>query len=497
LKIAVIGSGFGGLASAIRLQNKGYETIILEKSDKTGGRAYVFENNGFQFDAGPTVITAPWLITELFELCGRKPTDYINLVKLDPFYRLYLDNGKYFNYNGVKKNVIEQISKFNKSDIEGYSDFISVTEKIFNKGFSLIDKPFNKISNLIGIVPSLLSLKAYKSVYKLVSHYIKDEDLRKFFTFHTLLIGGNPFTTTSIYTLIHHLEQKWGVWYCMGGTGTLVKSLTKLYQEIGGKLYTNNEVTDIFINSFAGKPNINALKCKNGNIYDAEVVICNSDVGYTYKYLIENKFRKKFTDKKIDKFKYSMSLFVIYFGTKCRYDNIPHHSIIFGKTYKELLNKIFCSYELSEDFSLYLHRPTATDKTVAPLGCDNFYVLSPVPNQLSKINWKQEGETYKNRIMDFLEDRYLPELRRNLITEFYITPDYFEKNLNSYLGSAFSIEPTLLQSAYMRPHNISEDIENLFLVGAGTHPGAGLPGVISSAKIAEKLIEEKYPLKNQ
>ena len=493
MKILVIGSGFAGLSTAIRLQNRGHNVTLIEKRDKLGGRAYLFEKDGFKFDAGPTVVTAPWLFDEIFESCGKKRDDYVEFIPLNPFYKIFFENGKSFTYNGNREEVLSEIRKFNPDDVDGYLKFFETTKKIFKTGFELIDTPFNKISDMFSILPDLIKLRSYQSVYDYVSKYIKNEELRKVFSFHSLLIGGNPFRTTNIYTLIHFLEQKWGVWYAKGGTFSIIKALEKLFIELGGVIRLNTEMTEILADTNFKKPRAKGIKVKSGEEIYSDLVVCNSDVTYTYKNNVNSLFRKKNTDKKIDSYKHSMSLFVIYFGTKKKYENIPHHSIIFGKTYKELLNEVFNKYSLSDDFSLYLHRPSASDTSVAPENHDCFYVLSPVPNLLSKTNWKEEGETYKDKILSYLEKHYMPELKENIVTEFFVTPEYFLNSLNSYLGSAFSVEPILMQSAFMRPHNESEDIENLYFCGAGTHPGAGLPGVLSSAKIVEKLIIEKFP----
>lgn len=493
MNILVIGSGFASLSTAIRLQNHGHNVTLIEKRDKLGGRAYLFEKDGLKFDAGPTVITAPWLFNEIFESCGKNREDYVEFTPLNPFYKIFFENGKSFTYNGIRDEVISEIRKFNPDDVDGYLKFYETTKKIFKTGFELIDTPFNKVSYMFSILPDLIKLRSYQSVYKYVSKYIKNEELRKVFSFHSLLIGGNPFRTTNIYTLIHFLKQKWGVLYAKGGTFSIVKAMEKLFIELGGNIRLNSEMSEILVNSESGKPKTKGIRLKSGEEFSADIVICNSDVTYTYKNNIDSKFRKKYTDKKIDSFKHSMSLFVIYFGTKKKYENIPHHSIIFDKTYKELLDNVFTNYTLSDDFSLYLHRPSSTDTSVAPEGNDCFYVLSPVPNLLSKTNWKEEGESYKNKIINYREKHYMPELKENIVTEFFVTPEYFLNSLNSHLGSAFSVEPTLKQSAFMRPHNESEDIENLYFCGAGTHPGAGLPGVLSSAKIVEKLIIEKFP----
>lgn len=486
MKIIVIGSGFGGLFAAVRLQNLGHDVILIEKLDMTGGRGYVFKQDGYTFDAGPTVITAPWLIEELFTEAGKSPIDYLKFVEVNPFYRIYFNDGSFFNYNSNLESMKNEISKFNPLDSKGFEDFIKDTEEIFKTGFGLIDKPFLTLKSMLKVLPNLVKLRADKSVYKIVSKYIKNEKLRRVFSFHPLLVGGNPFNTTSIYTLILFLEKQWGVWFAMGGTGAVIKSIEKLFLELGGKLLLNSEVEKINIDEKTNKAK--SVTLKNKSVLDCESVVSNADVAITYKNLIDKKFRKKYTDSKISKMDYSMSLFVLYFGTDKKYDDIPHHSIILGKGYKTLLNDIFNKKILGDDFSLYLHRPTATDSSLAPENCDSFYVLSPVPHLGSKTNWEIENKKYRDLIVKYLEDNYLPDLSKHIVTEKSIDPLYFQNVLNSNLGSAFSFAPTLMQSAWMRPHNQSEDVSNLYFVGAGTHPGAGLPGVISSAKIVANLI---------
>ncbi len=485
MKIIVIGSGFGGLAAAIRLQAQGHQVTILEKRDKTGGRAYVYEQDGFVFDGGPTIITAPWLIDELFEIAGKKTSDYVELVKIDPFYNIRWEDGSIFNYNDDKENLLEQIRKIAPDEIENYKRFAKDLGEIYRVGFDLIDKPFHTVGSMLKVVPQMVKLRSDKSVYKFASKYFKNEKLREAFSFHPLLIGGNPFTSTSIYAMIHELEQKFGVWFAMGGTGALVRALSDLFQDIGGEICLETEVSEISIDE---KRKANGAKLKSGEFIEADAVVSNADVAFTYLNLIPEKFRRKYTDKKVKRMTYSMSLFVIYFGTNRKYENMAHHEIIMGKRYRGLLNDIFVNKTLSEDFSLYLHRPTATDESLAPDGCDSWYVLSPVPHLGATIDWKTQAKPYRNSIINYLEKNYMPELSKHIVSEHYIDPLHFEGTLNSYLGSAFSVEPTLFQSAYLRPHNRSEDIPNLYFVGAGTHPGAGMPGVISSGKIVGNLI---------
>ncbi|MDQ3374259.1 MAG: phytoene desaturase [Acidobacteriota bacterium] len=486
MKIIVIGSGFGGLTAAIRLQAQGHKVTILEKRDKLGGRAYVYEQDGFTFDGGPTIITAPWLIDEVFEAAGKRTEDYVKLVKIDPFYNIRFEDGSVFNYNDDKENLLAQIHKFNPADVEGYKRFSKDLGEIYRVGFELIDQPFTSVWDMVKVVPEMIKLRSDKSVVKFASKYFKDERLQQAFSFHPLLIGGNPFTATSIYAMIHELEQKFGVWFAMGGTGALVKGFGDLFLDIGGEVYLEAEVEEILIDEQTEKAK--GVKIKSGEIFEADAVVANSDVAQTYLSLVPRRFRKKYTDAKVKSMTYSMSLFVVYFGTNRKYEGIAHHEIIMGKRYKELLEDIFNKKILAKDFSLYLHRPTATDPSLAPVGCDSWYVLSPVPHLGGNIDWETQAEPYKQLIYQYLEERYLPDLRKHIVSEHHIDPLHFRDTLNSYLGSAFSVEPTLFQSAYLRPHNISEDVPNLYFVGAGTHPGAGLPGVMSSGKIVGNII---------
>ncbi len=488
-KVIVIGSGFGGLGAAARLAARGYQVEIFEKRDKPGGRGYVYELNGFKFDGGPTVITAPFMFDDIFALAGRKREDYITFVPCDPFYRIFNHEGRCFDYNDDPDFILSQIEQWNPADKEGYQRFIQTTKAIFQKGFvELADKPFLHLWDMIRIIPDLVKLQSYRSVYGYVSQFVQDEFLRRCFSFHPLLVGGNPFDTTSIYAMIHYLEREWGVHYTMGGTGAAVDGLVRLIEELGGRFHYNAEVEEIMV---VGK-RVSGIRLKDGSVHRADHVVSNADVAFTYNKLIAPQHRRKYTDRRLARMRYSMSLFVIYFGTKRRYtdSNLAHHNIILGERYKGLLSDIFGRKQLADDFSLYLHMPTITDPSLAPPGHEAFYVLSPVPHLGSGIDWQTAAKPYRDRIMQFLEDNYLPDLQENIVAEHYIDPLHFQNDLNSYLGSAFSVEPILTQSAWFRPHNRSEEFDNLYFVGAGTHPGAGLPGVLSSSIIAERLITE-------
>ena len=482
----VIGSGFGGIAAALRLRAKGHKVTLIEKHPDLGGRARVFKKNGFTFDGGPTVITAPYLINELFDLFKKDPKDYIKLTPLKIWYQFIFEDKTKFDYSGNESEMKNQIQKINKTDVKGYEKLVNFTKKSFDKGFTeLADVPFDKPFVMMKQLPALLKLKSYKSVYSLVSSYIQNEKLRRMLSMHPLLVGGNPFSTTSIYGLILYLEKKWGIHYSMGGTGNIIKGYEKLMNEVGIKILKESEVTKII----SKNNKISGIQINNQIDIDADNVICNADPPAVYEKLLgQNKNNSILFNWKKNRMEYSMGLFVYYFGTKKIYENVEHHTIKFGNKYKEHLDDIFDKKKLNEDISYYLHRPTATDKSMAPQGNDCFYVLVPVPNNQSKINWDIEGKKMKKLVIEKMEKDLMPNLSENIVEDFYLTPDYFEKDLNTKYGSGFSIQPKFTQSAYFRFHNKSEVYDGLYFVGAGTHPGAGVPGVLSSAKVLDKII---------
>jgi len=487
-RIVVIGAGFGGLAAAIRLAARGERVTLVEKLDQPGGRAAVFRQDGFVFDAGPTVITAPWLITELFELAGRRPDDYLTLLPVDPFYRIFFDDGASFDYSGSPERMQDEILRLtgDPAEVRGYERFLAQSRRIFDKGFTeLAAKPFLSVRDMAAIAPALVRLNAYRNVYRFVSGYVRNEQLRQVLSFHPLLVGGNPFSAPSIYALIHYLEREWGVWYASGGTGAVVRALTDLFTELGGNLRLNAEVSRICTSG----NRVTGVELAGGEEITADIVVSNADVAMTYERLLPGSPRFRSPSR----LRHSMSLVVIYFGTDRQYRSqsrsaLAHHSVILGPRYRELLGDIFERKVLADDFSLYLHMPTLTDPTLAPEGGEAFYVLAPVPNLEGAIDWEDAAGPYRDRIMRFLEERYLPDLSRHLVTERIVDPRYFRDTLSSHAGAAFSVEPTLTQSAYFRPHNRARSFPNLYFVGAGTHPGAGLPGVLTSAKIADDLI---------
>jgi phytoene desaturase len=488
MRIVVIGSGFGGLAAAIRLRAQGHDVTVLEQRDQAGGRAYVYRQDGFTFDGGPTIITAPWLIDDLFAVAGRRTADFVKLVPIDPFYRIRFEDGSVFTYNGDPEALRREVRRFAPADEAGYARFTEASRAVFDTGMALIDKPFGRLTDMLAVLPDLVRLRADRSVAALANRHLTDERLRQVFSFHPLLVGGNPFDTTSIYALIHHLEREWGVWFAMGGTGALVAALVRLFEGLGGTLRLSTTVSEILVDDRTRRAT--GVRLADGSVLPADAVVSNGDVAFTYKRLVAARHRRRNTDRSIDRLAYSMSLFVIYFGTDRRYDDVAHHEILMGPRYRGLLRDVFHTKDLADDFSLYLHRPTATDPSLAPPGCDAWYVLSPVPHLGGPTDWRAAAKPYRDRIMAYLEERYLPGLSRHVVTERRIDPLHFRDTLSSHLGSAFSVQPTLTQSAWFRPHNQSEDIPNLFFAGAGTHPGAGIPGVLSSGKIVADLIGE-------
>lgn len=486
-KIIVIGSGFGGLGAACRLAAKGHDVTIMEKRDRLGGRAYQYEINGFKFDGGPTVMTVPSFFDEIFELAGRRREDYFQLVPLDPFYRIFNHEGRYFNYYRTTEATIEEVRKFNPADVDGYLRYVKLTEEVFRSFNGLTDRPFLKLSDMLKIMPDIIRLQAFLGTYTHVARYIKDDFLRRVFSFHPLLVGGNPFDTPSVYTLVAQFEKQWGVHYAIGGTGAAVEGLGRLFRDLGGKIMLNTEVKEIVT---SGR-RVTGVRLPDGSVESADVVVSNGDVAHTYRYLIPEQYRRKYTNRRLDRMAYSMSLVVIYFGTKRRYldSKFHHHNIILNQRYRGLLSDIFSARPVPEDFSLYLHMPTITDSSIAPEGTESFYVLSPVPHLDSGDNWAELAKPYRDRVMQYLEDHYLPGLQANIVAEHMIDPVHFRDVLNSYKGAAFSVRPTLLQLAWFRPHNRSEEFDNLYFVGAGTHPGAGVPAVLASGKIAAELID--------
>lgn len=484
-RAAVIGSGLGGLAAAIRLAAAGFETVVYEARDKPGGRAYVYEDQGFIFDAGPTIVTAPEAFEDLFAAAGRKLADYVELIPVNPFYRLVWDDGDSFDYVGDSSQMIEQVRARDAADVEGYRRFVDYAGQVFAKGYvELADVPFSSVRDMLKVAPALIRLRADRSVYDTVARFVQNDHVRQALSFHTLLVGGSPFETSSIYTLIHYLERHWGVFFPRGGTGTLVRAMVKLLEELGGTLKLSTPAERVDLTQLARRHRVVA----GGESQDFDLVVSNADVHHTYARLYAGLPAAESMRRSLCRSDWSMSLFVLYFGTDRPYD-IAHHTILFGPRYRGLIDDIFHGTRLPDDFSLYLHCPTVTDPSLGPSGAATFYVLSPVPHLgHARVDWDTMGPAYAEKILTRLEQRLLPDLRRHVVTRRWMTPLDFERTLVAYRGAAFSVAPNLMQSAYFRPHNRDPRIPGLYLVGAGTHPGAGMPGVVASAKATCRAI---------
>lgn len=483
----VIGSGFGGLAAAIRLGSRGYRVSVFEKLDKPGGRASVFRQGGFTFDAGPTIITAPFLLDELWALAGRQREDDVELKALDPFYGIRFDDGSTFTCTGSKERMRDEVRRVSPEDLAGYERFMRESANIYRIGFEKLGHvPFGSPLDMVKLLPDLVRLGAWRSVHGHVASCVRHPKLRMALSFHPLFVGGNPFRVTAIYSLIAYLERQFGVHAVMGGTGALIGALTKLIERQGGEVAASKGVAEIMTKDRRAT----GVRLENGAEIAASVVVSNADSVETYRKLLASAPKRRWTDKRVAAARYSMSLFVWYFGTKKKYPDVRHHTILMGPRYRELLEDIFERKKLAKDFSLYLHRPTASDQSLAPPGHDAFYVLSPVPHQDSGIDWTIEAEPYRQAIAAHLERTVLPGFQSEIVTQRLMTPNDFEHRLSSYKGAAFGLEPVLTQSAWFRPHNRSEDFENLFLVGAGTHPGAGIPGVLSSARVLDSVVPD-------
>jgi len=476
-RIAVIGSGFGGLAAAIRLQAAGLQTTIFEARDMPGGRAYVYEQDGFTFDAGPTVITAPECLEELFTLSGRKMSDRVELLPVKPYYRLVWNDGDTMDYDG---DLFDAIHARDPKDAEGYRKFVEYSKRVFDIGYSeLVHVPFLRFMDMIRCAPDLMKLGAHRSVYDTVAKFVKDDHVRQALSFHSLLVGGNPFDTSAIYTLIHYLERNWGVWFPRGGTGALVQALTELFVEIGGQIRLSTPVRKIEVDRSHGIKHLITTDFSLREPFDA--VVSNADLHHTYSKLYSEEPAARSTTRKLERSDWSMSLFVLYFGTDVPYD-IAHHTVVFGPRYEGLLDEIFHGPALPDDFSLYLHAPSVTDPSLAPPGCGAHYVLSPVPHLgNAQVDWDAEAPAYADKILASLE-RVMPDVRKHVVTKRWFTPNDFQRTLGAFQGSAFSLAPQLTQSAWFRPHNRDPKIPGLYIVGAGTHPGAGVPGVVNSGK---------------
>ncbi|MGF1502304.1 MAG: phytoene desaturase family protein [Paracoccaceae bacterium] len=484
-KAIVIGGGFGGLAAALRLRAKGHSVTLFDRCPRLGGRAQVFERDGFRHDAGPTVLTAPYLFDELFGLFGKRLEDYVQLVVPDPWYRFRFADGETLDYGPTEARTEDEIARLSPGDVEGYRRFGRHAERIYVKAFSeLADKPFHDPFFMLRQVPDLLRLRSYETVWQSVSRFMKDDRLRRAFSIQPLLVGGNPYDTTSIYAMINHLERAHGVWFPIGGTGALVDALERLMVEEGIEIRAGETVERILLEG----ERVTGVALASGREMRADTVVSNVDPVHLYKNMLPKDASTRLARLRSRSSELSMGLYVLYFGAHRQWPEVAHHTVWFGERHRELLADIFKRKVLAEDFSLYVHRPTATDASFAPAGCDSFYVLCPVPNMLGGIDWETEGPRLRDRIVAALDATMLPGLSETICAEFAMTPADFADNYLATAGTGFSISPLFRQSAWFRFHNRGEGIRGLYLVGAGTHPGAGLPGVVSSAKVLDRLV---------
>lgn len=481
----VIGSGFGGLAAAARLAGKGYRVTVVEQLDGPGGRAYTYRQDGFVFDAGPTLLTAPHIFEDVWNALGERLCDDVEIKPCLPFYAIRFDDGDVFTCSGDHEQMRAEVARISPGDLDGFDRYLKMSERIYEIAFEKLGtQPFHSLTFTLANMVDLMKLDGYLSVHQKVSQYFRNEKLQIAFSFHPLFIGGNPFSTTAFYCLIAHLERTFGVHYAVGGTGALVRGLVALLERHGGQMRYNAPVRSIL--SENGRAT--GVELQSGERLAADIVVSNVDPATTYGKFLGHQKRKRWTDRKIARADYSMSLFVWYFGTNRKYDDVHHHSILLGPRYEGLLKDIFERHHIAEDFSLYLHRPTRHDASLAPEGCDAFYVLSPVPNLDSGTDWEAFSEAYRLKIEKQLEETVLPDLSRHIVTSHLLSPQDFQDRYGSYKGAAFAMEPKLFQSAYFRPHNRSEELEGLYMVGAGTHPGAGVPSVFLSAKIVADMV---------
>jgi phytoene desaturase len=493
-RAVVIGSGFGGLAVAARLQAAGLSVTLVEKREKIGGRAYQLVDSGYVFDMGPSLITAPHIIDSIFQAAGRSLADYVGLVPLDPYYRIYFHDGSRIDYTGDVERMKAEMARHDEADAANLEAFLEDVRPIYDAviGDRLGSKPFDSIGSMMRFLPRMARMKAYQPVTRFVNRWFRDFRHRFVFSFHPLFVGGNPFKTPSIYLMIPFLEREGGVWFSLGGMYSVIEALGRLFEELGGQIRTGTGVDEILVED--GR----AVGVRAGNEeIRADLVVSNADPGHTYGRLLQKSPRRRWSDRRLASTEWSMSCFLLYIGTRRQYPQLEHHTLILSERYEELLEDIFGKKILPDDFSMYLHAPTRTDPGMAPPGCESMYVLVPVANQRSGIDWSAVKETFADRVLDFLEEWGLEDLRESIDVLHLFTPDDFETELNATLGNAFAIEPRFTQTAWFRPHNRSEDVSALYLVGAGTHPGAGVPGVLLSAEATYGCIAEDLGLPDQ
>lgn len=491
-RAVVIGAGLGGLAAAMRLGAKGYRVTVLDRLDGPGGRGSAIEKEGYRFDLGPTIVTVPKVFEELWAACGRDFNADVDLRPMDPFYEIRWPDGSKFTARQSTEAMRNEVARLSPGDAKGYDRFLKDSEARYLFGFEdLGRRSMHKLWDLIKVLPRFAWLRADRSVAAHAKKRFRDPRLQMAFSFHPLFIGGDPFRVTSMYILVSHLEKEFGVHYAIGGVEAIAKAMVRVIEDQGGRVRFGVEADEILID----KDRARGVRLANGELLTADVIVSNADSGHTYDRLLRNHTRKRWTSDRLKRTRWSMGLFVWYFGTKGTRDlwpDVGHHTILNGPRYKGLVDDIFIKGKLAEDMSLYVHRPSVTDPTVAPEGDDTFYALSPVPHlgHDTDVDWAEMAETYRARVEAVLEEQLLPGLGTHLTASEVFTPNTFRDRYLSPLGAGFSIEPRILQSAWFRPHNVSEEVKGLYLAGAGTHPGAGLPGVISSAEVLAKLVPD-------
>ena len=488
----VIGAGLGGLAAAMRLGAKGWRVTVIDRLDSAGGRGSAISRDGYRFDLGPTIVTCPQVFRDLWTTCGRDFDADVTLKALDPFYEIRWLDGSVFTARGSTAEMVEEIRRLSPDDVDGYLKFLKDAHRRYVVGFEgMVAKPMHRFRDTAKVIPEFAVLRADRSILGMASARVRDPRLRMALSFHPLFIGGDPRHVTSMYALVSHLEKEFGVHYAIGGVAAIADAMRNVIEAQGGTIRFNRTVDKIL---FQGD-RATGVHLKDGEKIPADIVVSNADSGHTYNHLMRDRVRKRWTGARLDRTRWSMGLFVWYFGTKGTrnlWKDVGHHTILSGPRYEGLLQDIFTNGTLADDMSLYVHRPTVTDPSAAPDGDDVFYALSPVPHlgHANPVDWSVMAETYRQKVQKVLEQRLLPGLEQHLSVSEVFTPETFRDRYLSPHGCGFSIEPRILQSAWFRPHNVSEEAKGLYLVGAGTHPGAGLPGVVSSAEVLAKLVPD-------
>lgn len=490
LRAVVIGGGFGGLASAMRLRARGFDVTLLEKRERPGGRAYQWRQAGYTFDMGPSLITAPAIVEGPFRALGRSLSEFAALVPLDPYYRVHFHDGTSFDYNGNPAEMKARMAAFSPGDAARYDDFMEairpIYEEVLDKGLGAT--PFHDWKVTARFVPTVLRLSAWKSATSFVNGFFRDFRHRFLFSFHPLYIGGNPFVSPAVYLMIPYLERKQGVWYTQGGMYSVVRAMAEAFVQAGGEILADHPAERIRVE----RGRAVGVEAR-GRFFPADAVVSNADLAHTYADLIAPEHRRRWTARRLERLDHTMGCFLLFLGVRRTYPHLAHHTLILAERYRGLLRDIFDRKILPGDFSLYLHAPTRTDPGMAPPGCESLMVLAPVANLASGIDWEREKERFAARLLEFLENWGLTGLRAHLDVFRIYTPLDFRADLNATRGNAFGLVPSLSQTGWFRPHNRSEDVGRLYFAGAGTHPGAGVPGVLLSAEAVEACVREDFP----